>query len=210
VARDANTRKVLLIERNSKAGNKVVEDPLDDDGLTAKEAKVLDCYARRGFKGRKRALREAGYVCPVGFDTLFFSAPVIVAVVERLQREKAKRRELSSQWVAEELAKICRFKISDLYHDDGTLKEPHELDEDTASAIQSVSYSRPLFDKDGNELWSGGLNEYKAVGKADALRLAMQHLNMLNSGGPQQKDRLDEVIEAMRQGPVKTAEKKDE
>lgn len=131
-----------------------------------------------------------------GHDNL--KKPEVAAAIQAAMKAREQRTEITQDRVLQELARIAFFDIRRLYRDDGTMKDPHEMDSDTAAAIASIEvkeemergeevdeeledqpHGGALKRRRGN-LVAGYTLKTKVFDKGSALQLAMRHLGMLN------------------------------
>lgn len=131
-----------------------------------------------------------------GHDNL--KKPEVAAAIQAAMKAREQRTEITQDRVLQELARIAFFDIRRLYRDDGTMKDPHEMDSDTAAAIASIEvkeemergeevdeeledqpHGGTLKRRRGN-LVAGYTLKTKVFDKGSALQLAMRHLGMLN------------------------------
>ena len=93
------------------------------------------------------------------------------------EREKAliERAGLRLEDTLRQLKCVQNFDLRKLYREDGTLKAPHELDDDTAVALGSVE-TEELFEGKGDAREHvGKLRKVKAFDKIRAIDMAMKH-----------------------------------
>jgi hypothetical protein len=93
----------------------------------------------------------------------------ITAYIDELRAPVLEKLEASEEKTIRRLMQGQEFDIRRLYHPDGRIKKPHELDDDTAGAIVGVRY-----DKDGNLL------EYKAIDVKGCAELLGRHLKLFS------------------------------
>lgn len=123
--------------------------------------------------------------------------PQIVALIEQRQQEMQKALEITTERVLAEVARLAFVDIRNLYHEDGTLKQPHELDDNTAAAIQSIDVEA-LFDGRGEDREHvGNLRKYKLVNKAEPLRDLMKHLGLFEKDNKQKTDPIRDLLAAI-------------
>ncbi|MBU0909226.1 MAG: terminase small subunit [Proteobacteria bacterium] len=91
----------------------------------------------------------------------------ITAHIDELRAPILKKLEASEEKTIRRLMQGQEFDIRQLYHPDGGIKKPHELDDDTARAIVGVRY-----DKVGNIL------EYKITDVKGCSELLGKHLKL--------------------------------
>lgn len=116
----------------------------------------------------KQAAIRAGYsasTAEVQGCRLLSNDKVLQAIAK--EREKQfKRLEVKADKTLLKLMRGQEFDIRRLYHDDGTIKKPHELDDDTAAAIVGVKYKDGVFE------------EYKIIDVKGCSELIGRHLKL--------------------------------
>lgn len=128
------------------------------------------------------AYRRAGYTAKgnaaeVNAARLLRNAKVVLAVKEAMKARET-RTMITQDRVLQELARIAFFDIRKLYHEDGSMKLPHELDDDAAAVLSGVNISTSLV-AGAEEPTSVQTKKAKVFDKGAALTLAMRHLGML-------------------------------
>jgi phage terminase small subunit len=104
---------------------------------------------------------------------------------ERLARIE-KKHEINDDRITQEYARIAFFDIRRVFNPDGTLKGPHELEDDVAAALLSLEV-------DIQELGKGENSarvitaKVKAINKIDALRDLGKHIGYFAKDNEQQK-----------------------
>lgn len=68
----------------------------------------------------------------------------VARAVHTAQQARAVRTEITQDRVLQELARIAFFDIRRLYREDGSMKDPCELDADTAAALASIEVKEEL------------------------------------------------------------------
>ena len=121
----------------------------------------------------------------------------VAQAIQAGQQARAVRTEITQDRVLQELARIAFFDIRQLYRPDGTMKDPSEMDADTAAALASIEVREELErgtgddEADGQapggatrrkrgELVGGYTIKTRVFDKVATLQLAMRHLGMLN------------------------------
>lgn len=131
------------------------------------------------------AARRAGYSVrtadAIGRENL--GKPTIAAAISEAQQKRADRTEVTADRVLKELARIAFFDIRKLYSDDGTLKNPRDLDDDTAAALTGIDIQETVI-PGGEGAPTITTRKAKVIDRTGALTLAMRHLGML-------KDRIE-------------------
>lgn len=105
-----------------------------------------------------------------------------VGVRSRIEQAKAKRverLELTQDRVLLELCRLAFFDIRKLYREDGSMKTPHELDDDTAAALASLEVFEEFSGVGKDRVLMGYTKKAKAFDKGGAITLAMRHMGML-------------------------------
>ncbi len=99
--------------------------------------------------------------------------------VQELQRKAAAANEVTVERVLKEVARLAFVDLRKAYNEDGTLKKPTEMDDDTAAALAGIDVSSTMIGDDENP---GSLitKKLKTFDKKGALELCMRHLGMLN------------------------------
>lgn len=128
------------------------------------------------------AYRRAGYTAKgnaaeVNAARLLRNAQVVLAVKEAMKARET-RTMITQDRVLQELARIAFFDIRKLYNEDGSMKLPHELDDDAAAVLSGVDISTSLV-AGAEEPTSVLTKKAKVFDKGAALTLAMRHLGML-------------------------------
>lgn len=98
------------------------------------------------------------------------------AAIQRKQRDRASRTEISQYRVLTELARLAFLDIRKAFNEDGTLKALHELDDDTAAAIAGFDMAEMFSEGDA----VGVMKKFKLADKKGPLELLMRHMGMLN------------------------------
>jgi phage terminase small subunit len=125
------------------------------------------------------AARRAGYSAKhadVNGPRLLGNAG-IAAAVAAAQQTRAERTEITADRVLKELARIAFFDIRKLYREDGSLKSPTELDDDTAAALVGIDIQETVTAQEDGPIIT--TRKAKVIDRTAALTLAMRHLGML-------------------------------
>jgi phage terminase small subunit len=103
--------------------------------------------------------------------------------IEEAMKAREKRTNITQDRVLQELSRIAFFDIRKLYREDGSMKAPHELDDDAAAVLAGIDVIEQQtvdVDGEGNVTRSPTLTKKaKVFDKGGALTLAMRHLGML-------------------------------
>jgi len=148
---------------------------MSEGTLTPKRIRFCQEYVI-DLNGRQAAIR-AGYSEKTAKSSAceLLQIDVVQQEIQRLQSEKASELNISQERVLKELARIAFFDIRKLYDDDGNLKEPHDLDEDTARAIAAIEVTQVGSQRDPVEQF---LKKIRTIDKTKCLELLGKHLGM--------------------------------
>lgn len=128
-------------------------------------------YIRAGYAAR-------GNAAEVNASRLLRNAQVSLSVQEAM-KERETRTHITQDRVLQELARIAFFDIRRLYRDDGSMKAPHELDDDAAAVLSGVEVLEEFDGIGAERSLIGHTKKAKVWDKGNALTLAMRHLGML-------------------------------
>ena len=149
--------------------------------LTPKQARFVDEYlcdlnatqaaARAGYSAR--TANEQG-------SRLLANVSVRFALSEAM-KAREKRTHITQDRVLQELARLAFSDIRKAFKEDGTLKLPQDLDDDTAAAMAGIdTITSSVHGGDEEAPLSLTTKKVKIADKNAALTLAMRHLGMLN------------------------------
>jgi phage terminase small subunit len=99
-------------------------------------------------------------------------SPHVSHRVQELKKAVQERTEITIDAIVKELAAVGFIDVKQIYHDNGTLKQPQELEADTAKAIQEITVKRTVSEH-------GEITEtvkYKLHNKLQALDMLMRYL----------------------------------
>ncbi len=135
-------------------------------GLKGKQSLFVKHYM--ADSNATQAAIRAGYSIKnaesIGYQ-LLQKTPVQEAIAK--EREKQfKRLEVKADKTLLKLMRGQEFDIRRLYHDNGSIKLPHELDDDTAAAVVGVKYKDGVFE------------EYKIIDVKGCSELIGRHLKL--------------------------------
>lgn len=172
---------------------------VDADGLTLRERIFVSHYVLGQCKNGAQAARDAGYTGDVGTRAYhLLKCERINAAVQKEIKEFFDRYQIKKDNVLRELASIAFCDPRQLFDKDGKLKQMSELSPLAAAAIAGIDYK------------AGGVVKIKFCSKLAALDLVGRFLKMWDGETAQGRDRLHEILDAMRAGPVATPAPKKE
>lgn len=100
------------------------------------------------------------------------------AALEKRREQLGQQYELDTDSVIRRLSEIVHFDPRRLFHADGTLKKPHELDPDIAQALHSIEVDEVLAGKGENRKVITRTAKVKWHDKNTAIGNAMKHLGL--------------------------------
>lgn len=109
---------------------------------------------------------------------------ICAAVEEGLSRITAKC-ELSVERTLREVARIAYFDPRRMFREDGSPKDLHELDDDTAAAIAGLEVLEEFEGSGPDRIKVGHVKKYKISDKNSALDKAMKHLGLFEHDNKQ-------------------------
>jgi phage terminase small subunit len=171
----------------------------DTDDLTLREQLFCAQYLLGKCSNGAEAIRRAGYKGDARKRACqLLQRPRIVRVIEREKQRLLNKFEITKEKVLRELARVAFLDPRDLCNADGSFKNLSDLDADTAAAISGVDYK------------AGGVVKIRCASKLAALDLLGRWLHLWEGAGDRSgKDKLDELLKAMQQGPVENNEDDD-
>lgn len=146
--------------------------------LTPQQARFVDEYVidNNAAGAAVRAGYSKKYSERLGYR-LLAQQKVADAVAEK-KKAIAKRNEATVDRIVQELARIAFQDPRKLFNENGTLKDPKELDDDTAAALATIE-STEEFDGSGSDRkLSGYLKKLKGWDKLRALELLGKYLGI--------------------------------
>lgn len=120
----------------------------------------------------RRAGSKAKNPHKVGYN--FLQDPAVIAALEEGRAKLAAKLELKAEQVLDEERCILSSDVRKLFHDDGSLKAPRELDPDTARSVASFKVFETT-NKDGEKRTT---YEYRFWDKGGSLKRVGEHLGM--------------------------------
>lgn len=151
--------------------------------LTPKQQRFVDEYLV-DLNATQAAIR-AGYsertAGKIGSENL--AKPEIADAIAAAQKDRATRTQITADRVLQELGRLAFFDIRKLYNPDGSMKNPAELDDETAAGLAGVDVTEQQtsdVDEEGKVRPAPTFTKKaKAFDKKGALELCMRHLGML-------------------------------
>lgn len=97
----------------------------------------------------------------------------------------AEKAGITKADVLMEAARLARFDIRRLYKEDGSLKAIHELDDETAAAIQGIEQVEQYEGSGKDRVFVGYLHKYKIADKNAALEKLFKHFGLYEKDNEQ-------------------------
>lgn len=145
--------------------------------LTPKQERFVAEYLANGLNATS-AYIAAGYSekgATAGASNLLSNAKVQAKVAEKLAKV-ANKLELTAEMVLAEIRKVAMFDPRNAFNKDGSPKQIHELDDDTAAAVAGLE----VFDGQGDQKHAyGPTRRVKLADKLKALELLAKYFKML-------------------------------
>lgn len=144
--------------------------------LNDKQQRFVDEYLK-DLNATQAAIR-AGYSAnradSMGYENL--RKPEIADAIAESMKARSARTGITQDRVLQELARIAFFDPRKMFHGDGSPKAIHELDDDTAAAVNGLD----VVNIGNSDVGIGQVLKYKVADKGAALANAMRHLGMFN------------------------------
>jgi phage terminase small subunit len=152
--------------------------PLTDRQKRFVDEYLIDLNATAAYK--RAGYAATGNAAEVGAHQLLRN-PKVAQAVAAAQQNRAERTHITQDRVLQELARLAFVDLRRAYNEDGTLKLPSELDDDTAAAMAGMeTLTTNLGGSEGDTPDSLTTKKVKIFDKKGALELCMRHLGMLN------------------------------
>ena len=153
----------------------MIATPRKDKGLSIRQKRFVEEYLV-DCNGTRAAI-AAGY-SKKGADVAAVRLLGNARVCADLDRRRASLdmgMELTTERILREVARLSYFDSRKLYRDDGTLKKPHEWDDDTAAAVGSVEIKEVYEGTGAQRRLVGYTTHAKPFDKNSALEKALRH-----------------------------------
>lgn len=109
----------------------------------------------------------------------------VAARVSSLGQKVAERAEITAADVLIEAMRLAKFDIRKLYKADGSPVPIHELDDDTAAAVQAVDISEEYIGTGADRVFVGYTKKYKVADKNSALDKLFKHFGLFEKDNAQ-------------------------
>ena len=101
--------------------------------------------------------------------------------IKEQQKEREERTKITQDMIVNELAKIAFLDISNLYNENGGLKNIQDIDENTRRAISSLETFEEFEGYGEDREKVGDTKKVKLIDKTKALELLGKHLGMFKN-----------------------------
>jgi phage terminase small subunit len=106
--------------------------------------------------------------------------PEVQARIAELNNRLLRDADITAERVKLELARVAFADLRSLYRADGTLKAPHEIDDDAAASISGIDYeTRTVESKKGGAKVTTQTAKIRRFQKDAALRMLAQHFKIV-------------------------------
>lgn len=134
-----------------------------------KDLNATGAYRRAGYKAKGHAAEAAA--------SALLRNREVAEKIQKLMNERAQEVKLDANEVLREILKLARSDVRKLYREDGSLKLPHEWDDETAAAVAGVDVvETSIGDKDSPI--SLTTKKVKLWDKKGSLELLGRHLKL--------------------------------
>ncbi|GAA4400406.1 terminase small subunit [Quisquiliibacterium transsilvanicum] len=123
--------------------------------------------------------------------------PKIALRVRELQAAAAERAEMTAADVLREAMRLARFDIRKLYREDGSPVPIHELDDETAAAVQAVEIQEVYEGSGADRVFVGYTKKYKVADKNAALEKLFKHFGLYEVDNRQQGEAAAAMVEVV-------------
>lgn len=158
---------------NGKAKVRPAAKPRRRNGINV--TKFVEVYSTtfNATEAARAAGSTAKDLSHAGWEIL--RKPQVMVELQKLNAVAAEHAGLSIERTLREVARLSYSDIRKLYNENGTLKLPHEWDDDTAAAVAGLEVDE-LFDGAGKDReMTGYTRKAKIFDKNAALDKAMKH-----------------------------------
>ena len=96
-----------------------------------KDWNLVDAVLRAGYEAARRSSASL-----IGQNLL--KQPLVKAAIEEKRRKLAAKADITAERTLEEIRRVAFFDFRKLFNPDGSLKNPEDMDDETASVVSSV------------------------------------------------------------------------
>lgn len=148
--------------------------------LTDRQAEFVRQYLV-DLNGTQAAIR-AGYSPHTAQEqaSRLLSNVKVQEAVAKAKAERAERTQITADRVLQEVARLAFADPRKFFREDGTVKHPTELDDDTATSLAQFEVLEEFAGSGENRMQIGFTKKVKWSDKKGPLELLMRHLGMLN------------------------------
>lgn len=118
----------------------------------------------------------------------------IAARLAQLRDGAAEKAMMTSADVLQEAMRLARFDIRKLYREDGSPIPIHELDDDTAAAVQAVDIHEEYTGSGADRVFVGYTKKYKVADKNAALEKLFKHFGLYEKDNAQKNDPIRDFL----------------
>ena len=160
--------------------------------ISPKQKRFCEEYIK-DLNGKEAAIRS-GYSknTATQIASSYLNKPAIVEYLEKLQSKTAKRNQITLDELIQDLAEIKNINIADLYDENGSLKDLHQLPGEFTKCIQEITQIKSNWGKGGeNEKQT---TKVKFYSRLDAIEKLAKHLGFYEKDNSQSKPEVKFVM----------------
>lgn len=150
-----------------------------------------NAYIANGRNGTQAAI-STGYSPRTASDQAkhLLRRPEVRAIIDKATERVLAKSGLTAERTLQELARVAYADIRSLYREDGSLKSPHEWDDDSAAAVAGMDVTEEFEGVGEARKLSGYTKKVRMVDKIAALDKAMKHLGLYERDNSQRAENL--------------------
>jgi phage terminase small subunit len=131
-------------------------------------------YLRAGYTARGNSAEAAA--------SRLLSNVKVQSIIEQRQKEIARQCEVTAEKVLRAISAVAFSDVRKLFHEDGSLKSIHELDDATAAAIASIEFD------------AAGVRKIKIWDKNSAHERLCKHLGLFSEDNRQKPSNPQNIL----------------
>lgn len=172
---------------------------IDEDGLIPEDRRFCDLYVRD--HDLHKAIRMA-YGSSRNAQKLI-TRPEIIAALKRREDYISTRFKCTTEWMVDQLSYIAGARHRDFYDEEGKPIPTHLLPDYADAALAGIDIEERFEkDSDGNRV-PYRILKYRFHNKNEAIVVLMRHKGVDHAPSAEGRDRLKELVEVFKAGPVK-------
>lgn len=166
--------------------------------LTPKQERFAQEYFKIGnaSEAYKAAFNAAGMADKTVWEAAsrLMANSKVATRIAQLRDGAASIAMMTSADVLNEAMRLAKFDIRKLYREDGSPIPIHELDDDTAAAVQSVDIHEEYAGTGADRVFVGHTKKYKVADKNAALEKLFKHFGLYEKDNAQKNDPIRDFL----------------